>query len=207
MLIAPLVVYTTAWLAQNSGLGLFNKIKLSEVVVWPLSILLLDFKQYVYHRFLHVFSWMWRFHRVHHTDLDYDLTTGFRFHPFEAIIALTLQIVLVATFGIPPELILQYSLLVYLINFWTHGNFRLTQGVDRIIRLLFVTPYMHRIHHSEDRIESNTNFGALFSFWDRLFTTYLENPQQSHDEMPLGIPEFRKSKKLRLPSLLSMPFR
>lgn len=179
-----------------------------DVPFWPafvLGILLMDLSRYTEHFLLHRVGPLWRIHRVHHTDLDFDVTTAVRFHPVEALVTNGTKVAVIAMLGVPVAAVLIYELCYPLTTFWVHANARLPAAVDRAMRWLVQTPDMHRAHHSILPEEQNSNYGGLFSFWDRLFGTYTHEPAAGHLGMRIGLPEFQDVRHLRLPAMLMNP--
>lgn len=206
-LLAPVLGYVVAIWAARHGIGLFN--------IWPapawlgtsLSVLLLDMTIYWQHRLMHLVPWLWRLHRVHHTDLALDVTSGLRFHPLEILFSLAVKIAAVLLLGAPPLAVLIFAILLSSFSLFTHTNVAIPVPVDRILRWLVVTPDMHRIHHSVLREEHDRNFGFNASWWDRLFGSYRDQPGQAQSELRLGLGDFRESPQQRFPALLTQPFR
>ena len=211
-LLGPVFAILSALLADHLGLGLFNRVELSLPLVVLSGIVLIDFKQYWFHRLMHYFDALWRIHRVHHSDIEIDLTTGFRFHPVEAVLSVLFDLVLIAVFGIPAGVILLRYLLVFFFNFFSHGNIHIPAALDRVLKWALVTPSMHHLHHALNKRAANSNFGVFFSFWDRLFGTYMsEYPQTEKGEgepgFAYGIREYREAGSLNLWLLTLMPFK
>jgi sterol desaturase/sphingolipid hydroxylase (fatty acid hydroxylase superfamily) len=152
--------------------GLLNRISMPYWVKFAIGFAALDLVAYVSHRLMHVIAVMWRMHRVHHSENDLDLTTGFRFHPLETLFTEGLALAALALVGTPPAAAGFAALAIIAQDFFTHGNVRIPESVDRILRWLIITPSMHRVHHSEEIAHQNANFGTMFSLWDRLFGTY-----------------------------------
>ena len=144
---------------------------------------------------------------MHHADLDIDVTTGFRFHPFEILISLGIKIAVVLAFGIPPVAVFVFEVVLNATSLFNHSNVSMPPGLDRVVRLVLVTPDMHRVHHSVVRAETDSNFGFNLPWWDRLFRTYRREPQAGHDGMTIGLPVFRDREELRLDRMLTQPFR
>ena len=144
---------------------------------------------------------------MHHADLDFDVTTGVRFHPIEILLSLAIKIAVVAGTGAPALAVLIFEVLLNATSMFSHGNVRLPDAIDRMVRLIVVTPDMHRVHHSVDPRETNTNFGFNFSCWDRLFGTYRAAPAAGHTGMTIGLAQFRNSRELMLDRMLTQPFR
>jgi len=199
-------VVSSSW-AQEQGFGLFNQLDWSVWFEFLLFILLFDLTIYWQHRVFHMLPVLWRFHRVHHTDEDYDLTTGTRFHPISILISTIIKIGLVILLGASPFAILSAEIILNLTSMFNHSNIRLPQQVDRVLRKIVVTPDMHRIHHSQDKIEQNCNFGFNFSFWDRCFGSYLQDAGQAQEHMAIGIVDYEGPATRSFLSLLLQPFR
>jgi sterol desaturase/sphingolipid hydroxylase (fatty acid hydroxylase superfamily) len=144
---------------------------------------------------------------MHHADLDFDVSTGVRFHPIEILLSLLIKIAVVAAIGAPALAVLVFEILLNATSMFNHGNVRLPAAIDRLVRFFVVTPDMHRVHHSIDPRETNTNFGFNFSVWDRLFGTYRPQPAAGHEGMTIGIEQFRKPRELWLDRMLTQPFR
>jgi sterol desaturase/sphingolipid hydroxylase (fatty acid hydroxylase superfamily) len=209
---APVVAILTASSAQYFEFGLYNNLDLSLPLVLLLGVTTLDLKQYLFHRLVHYFDFLWRIHQVHHSDVEIDLTTGFRFHPLEAILSALLNIIVIAVFGIAAEVLLLRYLLTFFANFLSHGNFYIAATLDRYLKWILVTPSMHHLHHALDIRASNHNFGVLFSFWDRIFGTYMSEHPESGQEIDVrgidyGLRDYREPGKLNLALLMSMPFK
>lgn len=205
-LVFPLFAVLFAVYIDALDFGLFN---LFEPPVWlalPLVLLALDFTSYLIHRLLHSLSWLWRLHKIHHADLDYDATTGLRFHPLESLVTVGATLLMIALLGAPPAMVVIYEALFFATALFNHGNIHLPPKLDNLLRIIFVTPDMHRVHHSIEFRESNANFSGIFSLWDRLFKTYCKEPAAGQDAMVMGLPEFRNESSVNLYRLLIMPF-
>ena len=161
---------------------------------------------YVQHYLLHRVPILWRLHRTHHTDVEYDFSTGVRFHPFETIVATVTLMSVVAALGAPPAAVLISQVLTVVVDFVEHANVRLPASLDRTLRLVFVTPDMHRVHHSQERHEGNSNFSNMFSIWDRLFGTYVDQPAGRTRAHGVWRPRFTDRKHQRLHWMLAQPF-
>jgi sterol desaturase/sphingolipid hydroxylase (fatty acid hydroxylase superfamily) len=196
-----------AFLAEHRGWGLFNAISAPAWISVPVTVLLLDLLIYFQHWAFHRVPLLWRLHRMHHADLDVDATTGARFHPIEILLSLGIKSALIIPLGAPAVGVLVFEVLLNATAMFNHGNLRLPPGVDRWLRLLVVTPDMHRVHHSILIRETNSNFGFNVSWWDRLFRTYRAQPEAGHDGMTLGLEQFRNPKELRIDRMLLQPFR
>ena len=172
-----------------------------------LSVLALDLAIYLQHLMFHAVPLFWRLHRVHHADLDFDVTTGARFHPVEIVLSMLIKFAVILALGPPALAVLLFEVLLNATSMFNHGNVRLPARVDRVLRWLVVTPDMHRVHHSVDPRETNSNFGFNVPWWDRLFGTYRAQPQAGHDAMTIGIEQFRVPRELWLDRMLLQPFR
>ena len=170
------------------------------------SLLALDLGKYLQHVLLHRVPFLWRVHRMHHSDHDYDFTTGLRFHPFEALFTLAVNVAVIVFLGVPAVAVLVHELLFVVFAFWAHGNVHYPLGFDRWMRVALVTPDMHRVHHSSVARESTSNFGGVLTCWDRLFGTYVAQPDAGHLRMTIGLVDRRDAKYLNLPWMLAEPF-
>lgn len=204
-LAVPAAAVGLAALAQAQGWGLFNLLAMPDWLAIGLSLLLLDLALYGQHVLTHRLPVLWRLHRVHHTDLDIDVTTGLRFHPAEILLSLLYKGAIVVALGAPPAAVLIFEILLSSSSLFTHSNLCLPSGLERAIRRVWVTPDMHRVHHSVLRAETDSNYGTCLSLWDRLFRTYRAQPLASHDAMTLGIGQFRRPADQRLWPLLLQP--
>lgn len=205
-LLIPVLSVGFAQRVAENGWGLFHVLGLGGAWTILAGILILDLAQYVEHWLVHRVPILWRLHRMHHADLDYDVITGFRFHPFEGLFAVAWRMGVIAAFGIPVVAVMLAELLLIAINYFVHGNVRLPVAWDAVLRRLIVTPDLHRVHHSIERRESNANFGSLFSFWDRLFGTCVEQPAAGHRDMVTGLQAFRDPRHMDLHWMLANPF-
>ena len=205
-LIFPMTLMGVAFLARQRGWGLLNQFQLSFWFHLCLGVLILDFAIYVQHIMFHAVPLFWRLHMVHHSDMDYDVTTGIRFHPIEIILSMGIKIAVVLLIGPLPLAIPIFEILLNGTSMFNHGNVRYPQGIDKWLRLLVVTPEMHRIHHSTIRWETNCNFGFNFPWWDRLFGTYRPQPAKGHLEMTIGLDQYKDPKKLTFFWLIVLPF-
>jgi len=195
-----------AVLAQERGWGLFNLLFLPEPVEIVLAVAALDCAIYLQHLLFHITPLLWPFHLVHHVDLDLDVTSGMRFHPVEIIISMGIKLIAVLLLGAPPLSVLVFEILLNSTALFNHSNIYIPPALDRIIRLLIVTPDMHRVHHSVILKENNSNYGFTLSWWDRIFGTYQAQPVKGHHEMVIGIPGFLESGNQKLTWLLALPF-
>ena len=205
-LLLPLSAIALAAVGVERSWGLFNNISVPVPIAIVSAILILDGLHYLKHVVLHRIPLFWRFHRVHHTDLDYDFTTGIRFHPFESIVTAMVAMTAIVVLGIPVAAVVIFETLLVVVTFIVHGNVRYPASLDDVFRTLLVTPDMHRIHHSARVPETDSNYGVIFSWWDRLFGTHVAQPRNGHTGMVLGLLEFRDSKHQTLPWMLACPF-
>ncbi len=205
-LLFPVLAVTLAVEARRNGWGLFNHLDWPYAAEWITAVVLLDLAIYLQHVMFHAVPLLWRLHLVHHTDLDYDLTTGLRFHPLEAVLSMVVKLGVVAALGPPPAAVVAFEVILNAMALFNHGNVRMFGRADALLRLLVVTPDMHRVHHSVVIRETNSNFGFNLSAWDRLFGTYRDRPARGHDGMTIGLAGFRDPRRLSLPRLLALPF-
>ncbi len=203
----PTAAVGFALVCEARGWGLFNLVALPWGLAMLLSVLLLDLAIYAQHVLFHAMPALWRLHRMHHADLDIDVTTGVRFHPAEIVLSLLIKLAVVALIGAPAVAVLIFEVLLNATSMFNHANVAMPPAVDRIVRLLVVTPDMHRVHHSILRRETNSNFGFNFPWWDRLFGTYRAQPKEGHQAMTIGIENFRDPSELRLDRMLLQPLR
>jgi sterol desaturase/sphingolipid hydroxylase (fatty acid hydroxylase superfamily) len=207
-LIAPMTIAGLALVAESRDWGLLNHLDLPLALAVFLGVILLDFVIYLQHVLFHALPFLWRLHRVHHADLDVDVTTGLRFHPIEIVISFGIKLTAVLLLGVPPLAVLIFEVLLNATSMFNHANIKLPGWLDRVVRLFLVTPDMHRIHHSADIHETNTNFGFNLPWWDYLLGTYVAEPKRPHEQMPLGLAEIRDEQAAdRLGSILVLPFR
>ena len=171
------------------------------------SVILLDLVIYLQHVMFHAVPALWRVHRMHHADLDFDVTTGARFHPLEIVISMVIKIAAVAAIGAPPQAVIIFEVVLNATSMFNHSNVRLPLAADRRLRWLTVTPDMHRVHHSIIRAETNSNFGFNLSWWDRALGTYRPQPERGHLGMTIGLDQFRAPAELRLDRMLLQPWR
>ena len=200
----PISVISLAMFASENKIGILNNIDLPYYISVILSIIILDLIIYWQHRLFHFIPILWRLHRMHHTDLDFDVTTGIRFHPIEIVLSTIIKGVVVMILGVPVLSVFIFQMILTCTSMFTHGNVQLPQKVDKILRLVIVTPNMHRIHHSVISDETNSNFGFNISVWDKLFSTYKD--QSKDKEIKIGLNIFRKKEDLHLHKLLIQPF-
>jgi sterol desaturase/sphingolipid hydroxylase (fatty acid hydroxylase superfamily) len=202
----PLLAIGAAFDAQNLGIGLFNQIGFSVWIEIIMVILILDFCIWLQHLLTHKIEFLWRIHRVHHSDTEMDISTAIRFHPIEIALSMALKIGLVYILGADPLSVLIFEILLNGSSIFNHANINIPNRFDKILRFLIVTPDMHRIHHSSDRIEHDTNFGFALSIWDHIFRTYKLRPKRNHKEMEIGL-NWQDEKPEKLGWSLSLPFK
>lgn len=205
-LVFPLAAVGAALIAADQRWGLFNLVAAPAWLAVLASVVVLDLAIYFQHRLFHAVPWLWRLHRMHHADLEFDVTTGLRFHPLEIMISMGIKLLVVTALGAPAVAVLIFEVLLNATSMFNHGNVRLPASVDRWLRLLVVTPDMHRVHHSIVRRETDSNFGFNLPWWDRLFGTYRNQPAAGHLGMTIGIEDFRAVHDLRLDCMLIQPF-
>ncbi|MBC8344845.1 MAG: sterol desaturase family protein [Candidatus Marinimicrobia bacterium] len=196
-----------AFYAQKNGWGLFNYLELPRWIVISVSIIILDFAIYLQHVVVHAVPIFWRVHRVHHTDLDIDVTSGLRFHPIEIVVSLIYKSAVVLLIGAPVFAVLIFEIILNGSSLFNHSNINISVKIDRWLRWILVTPDMHRIHHSALAEETNSNFGFSVSWWDRLCGTYKKDPLLDQLDLQIGLIEFRNQNELGLPELFIVPFR
>ncbi len=195
-----------ALFTEKMSWGLLNNVSLCYGLKVTIGVVVLDLAIYLQHAMFHGLPILWRLHMMHHSDLDFDVTTGVRFHPIEILLSMGIKMVVVFLVGISALAVLIFEVLLNATSLFNHGNVRLAAPVDRVLRLFVVTPEMHRVHHSVIIRETNSNFGFNLPWWDRLFGTYKDQPVAGHVEMTIGLSQFRDQKRLTLPWLLALPF-
>ncbi len=203
----PVAAVGMATVAEAGGWGLLNSHAPPAWLAVVIAVVLLDLAIYLQHVMVHAVPAFWRLHRMHHADLDFDVTTGARFHPIEILLSMMIKLLVVAALGAPPVAVLIFEVMLNASSMFNHGNVRIPEGLDRVLRWLVVTPDMHRVHHSALRRETNSNFGFSLPWWDRLFGTYRAQPAAGHDAMTIGIEQFREPGDLRLDRMLVQPFK
>lgn len=205
-LVFPIAAVGVALYADTQHWGLLNALHTPAWLAFIASVLLLDLAIYLQHVLLHAVPGLWRLHRMHHTDLEFDLTTGVRFHPVEILLSMVFKLGVIAALGAPAVAVLIFEVVLNATSLFNHGNVRLLQRLDGALRWVLVTPDMHRVHHSWYPNETNSNFGFNLSWWDRLFGTYRAQPRDGHLGMTIGINQFREPRELRLDRMLWQPF-
>jgi sterol desaturase/sphingolipid hydroxylase (fatty acid hydroxylase superfamily) len=203
----PAAAVGAAAFAEMKGWGLLRAAGLDGVLGGIIAFVILDFAVWLEHVASHKLPVLWRIHRVHHADTGFDVTTGLRFHPLEILLSMVWKAGVVIALGAPVLSVLVFEIVLNGSAMFSHSNVRLSPSVDRWLRKVIVTPDMHRVHHSTDRPETDSNYGFNFSFWDRLFRTYVGQPKRGHDGMAIGLEEWRDERPSRLGWLLALPFR
>ncbi|MBT2970892.1 MAG: fatty acid hydroxylase [gamma proteobacterium symbiont of Ctena orbiculata] len=206
-LLFPAAAVGVAALAQEQGWGLLNYYRLPLPLAAVIAVVAMDFVIYLQHVMVHAVPLLWRLHRVHHADLDYDVTTGARFHTIEIILSMLIKMATIVLLGPPLVAVVIFEVLLNATAMFNHGNISIPEKVDRVLRLFVVTPDMHRVHHSVHAPLANSNFGFNLPWWDRLFGTYVAQPPEGHVEMEIGLNDFRDPQQVdRLPGMLMLPF-
>ena len=206
-LLFPVAAVGAAVFASAQGYGLFNHLGAPYWLATLVCVIALDFAIYLQHLLFHAIPVLWRLHRMHHADLDFDVSTGGRFHPLEIILSMLIKLGAILFLGAPVLAVVMFEVLLSSTSLFNHSNVRIPSGLDRILRWLVVTPDMHRVHHSIDDDETNSNFGFNLPWWDRLLDTYRDQPRVGHQQMEIGIHTFRDPKHCRdLPGMLAIPF-
>ena len=207
-LIFPVVAVGMAAFASEQQWGLLNQLDLPFWLSVLIAVIALDFAIWLQHVMFHAVPVLWRLHRVHHADLDYDVTTGLRFHPIEIILSMLIKFAAILVLGPPVVAVIVFEVLLNVGAMFNHGNVRLPLALDRVIRWVIVTPDMHRVHHSVEDDEANSNFGFNLSIWDRIMGTYRDQPRAGHKDMTIGIHAYRDRKQVTwFSGLLALPFR
>jgi sterol desaturase/sphingolipid hydroxylase (fatty acid hydroxylase superfamily) len=202
----PVLPVGFALLCRQEGWGLLNYYRVPYGAAVFTGVVLFDFFIYVQHVLFHHMPTLWRLHEVHHTDLDVDVTTAIRFHPVEIVLSMGIKLGLVYLFGPPALSVILFEIILNAGAMFSHSNLRLPLRLDGVLRLLIVTPDMHRVHHSVVVREYNSNFGFNLSIWDRLLGTYRPQPEKGHDGMLIGLDNFRDPSRLNLLHILALPF-
>lgn len=206
-ILLPATAVSLALAGQRRGWGLFNNLPVPAWMAVVASVVLLDVAIYLQHVMFHAVPALWRVHRMHHTDLDFDVTTGARFHPIEIVLSMLIKFAVVVALGAPALGVLVFEVLLNASSMFNHGNARIPVRLDRYLRWFVVTPDMHRVHHSIVVDETNSNFGFNLAWWDRLLGTYRDQPAAGHQGMTIGIEQFREARELWLDRMLLQPFR
>jgi sterol desaturase/sphingolipid hydroxylase (fatty acid hydroxylase superfamily) len=206
-LLFPAAAVGVALTAETQGWGLLHRYDLPAWIVVVAGVVMLDLAIYLQHVMFHAVPALWRLHRMHHADLDIDVTTGARFHPVEIVLSMLIKFAVIAALGVPPVAVVLFEVLLNATSMFNHANVRIPRALEPALRWLVVTPDMHRVHHSIERDETNSNFGFNLPIWDRLFGTYRAQPRAGHAAMTIGIPEFRDVAECgTLIGMLGIPF-
>ncbi|MEP3435819.1 MAG: sterol desaturase family protein [Hoeflea sp.] len=206
-IVFPLAAVGTAVWAQSSGYGLFPFLGLPLWVAGIMAFIVLDFAVWLEHVVSHKWPWLWRIHRMHHADTGFDLTTALRFHPLEIVLSMVWKAAVIVALGAPPVAVLVFEIVLNGAAMFNHANIKLPKAVDAVLRLLIVTPDMHRIHHSTDHRETDSNYGFNLAIWDRIFSTYTHVPRRGDTGIEIGLAEWRDGQTANLGWALALPFR
>ncbi|WP_417527156.1 sterol desaturase family protein [Marinomonas shanghaiensis] len=204
-IVQPLLLSIVALLSQ--GLGVFSLLELPFWLIFLLSILLLDCVIYWQHRLFHRVTFLWRIHRVHHSDPELDVSSAVRFHPLEIGLSLCIKAMVIGVFGIPLEAVLVFDIVLNASAMFNHTNARLPVSIEHSVQKLFVTPDMHRIHHSRDNLEANSNFGFFLSVWDVLFMSRRGCALDGDEHLKIGLPDTKTYQPMSFKEVLLMPFK
>ena len=203
----PTTAVGLAIVCSDQGWGLLNQVQIPLLVATLASIVLMDMVIYLQHVMVHAVPLLWRLHRVHHADLDYDVTTGARFHPIEILLSMLIKFATIVLLGPSAVAVILFEVILNATAMFNHANIRLPLPVDRLLRLLLVTPDMHRVHHSTEDDEANSNFGFSLPWWDYIFGTYRKAPRLGQRGMQIGIHRYRDPRQVnQLPGMLLLPF-
>jgi sterol desaturase/sphingolipid hydroxylase (fatty acid hydroxylase superfamily) len=205
--IFPVSLIGFSLMTVQHGWGLFSLLQPPFWLTVIVSLISLDFIIYWQHVLFHKVPFLWRLHRVHHTDTEFDVTTALRFHPFEIMISMGIKFAAIILLGIPPEAALLFEIILNASAMFNHGNINLPTKIDYLLRYILVTPDMHRVHHSTIPLETNSNYGFNIPIWDRLFRSYSDQPIEGHQKMRIGLDQFREAEDRRLDKMLLQPFR
>ena len=207
LMLVPITAVGAALFSVFNHFGLFIWLEWS---LWPsiiASLILLDLAIYWQHRIFHALPKLWPIHRMHHTDTEFDVTTALRFHPVEIVISILIKAAVIILLGAPVLAVIAFEIILNATAMFNHGNIKLPMALDKVLRLVIVTPDMHRVHHALHGDEYNTNYGFNLSLWDRLFASYTAQPKDGHAEMQIGQPDYRDPCEARLDRLLTQPLR
>jgi sterol desaturase/sphingolipid hydroxylase (fatty acid hydroxylase superfamily) len=203
----PMAATGIAVWASANGWGLFNQFQINPITENILSVVILDFFIYWQHVIFHKVPIFWKLHQVHHSDIDFDFTTALRFHPIEIFLSLGFKAIIILILGPSAKSVLIFEIILNSLAMFNHSNFKLNLKLDRALRWIFVTPDMHRIHHSVLPDEHNSNYGFNLSCWDRLFSSYKQNPNQAHEQMKIGLVKYSELDQVTLWKIIVMPFK
>jgi sterol desaturase/sphingolipid hydroxylase (fatty acid hydroxylase superfamily) len=205
-IVFPAAAVGVAVWAHQTGFGLFNWVSVPLIVAGLICFVVLDFAVWLEHVMSHKWQWLWRIHRVHHSDTGFDVTTALRFHPLEIMVSMVWKGAIVALLGAPVVAVLIFEIVLNGSAMFNHANVKLPLAFDRLLRRVIVTPDMHRVHHSQVVAETNSNFGFNFSFWDRMFSTYRATPKSEMEQLKIGLIEFKNDNASRFTWALKLPF-
>jgi sterol desaturase/sphingolipid hydroxylase (fatty acid hydroxylase superfamily) len=206
-LLFPAAAVGVALTAETQGCGLLHRYDVPGWAAVVAGVVVLDLAIYLQHVMFHAVPALWRLHRMHHADLDIDVTTGARFHPVEIVLSMLIKFAVIAALGVPPAAVVLFEVLLNATSMFNHSNVRVASVLEPALRWLVVTPDMHRVHHSIEREETNSNFGFNLSLWDRVFGTYRAQPRAGHQAMTIGIPDFRNAGECNsITGMLAIPF-
>ncbi len=203
----PSAAVGVAVFAEERGTGLLNMFAIPYALAFLASLLALDLTMYLVHLMFHAVPALWRVHRVHHADVDFDVTTGARFHPIQILLVVPIKFAIIFVLGLPVLAVLVFETVFNAFSLFNHTNVRIPPTAERVLRWFLVTPDMHRVHHSVDATETNSNFSFVLPWWDRLFGTYRAQPEGGHERMTIGVDQFRAPRDFRLDRMLLQPFR
>jgi len=204
----PTAAVGIAAFSTRHGWGIFNYYDLPFWLTVVASVVIMDFIIYLQHVMVHAIPTLWRLHRMHHADLDFDVTTGARFHPLEIILSMLIKFATIVVLGPPLIAVVIFEVVLNATAMFNHSNVRLPLGLDRVLRWIVVTPDMHRVHHSIEDDETNSNFGFSLPWWDRLFGTYRDQPRDGHEGMTIGIRKYRDPKQVSwFTGMMMIPFK
>jgi sterol desaturase/sphingolipid hydroxylase (fatty acid hydroxylase superfamily) len=202
----PLSAAALAIVVEERGWGVMGYLRVSSFIAGLISIVFLDFIIYLQHFIFHKVTLFWYLHGMHHTDLDIDVTTGARFHPVEIVLSVLIKMGVILVIGVPAWSFIVFEVILNATSMFNHSNVFINTSIDKLLRIVLVTPDMHRVHHSVIIREHDSNFSFNFSWWDRFFGTYQSQPKEGHDNMVIGLANFRDLKGLSLPRLIALPF-
>lgn len=207
-LLVPITAVAAALFAQSRGWGLLHLVEWPRWLEIGVAVIAFDLAIYLQHVMFHAVPVFWRLHMVHHADLDFDVTTGLRFHPLEILLSALIKLAVVVLLGPPAIAVVIFEVLLNATSMFNHSNIKMPLGLDRLLRCIVVTPDMHRVHHSVIHRETNSNFGFNLPWWDYLLGTYRSQPQHGHEQMQVGLKAYRAETQVdRLPGMLLLPFR
>ena len=201
----PFAAVSVAAIALMHNWGLFNRLDLGPWLAGALSFLILDLIIYIQHRLFHKYALLWRLHRVHHSDTEFDTTTGLRFHPIEIVVSMIIKILAVFLIGAPVIAVMTFEIILNYTSFFNRANVSIPASLDHKLRWLLVTPDMHRVHHSARDVETNSNFGFNLPWWDHLFSSYIDQPELGYEKLKVGLNEFRDPRFVNVLWLLKQP--